>query len=155
MRKHVTLNVWIDHPPGRVFPLLADPARWPEFAPAVEYRHRVGDGPPSVGGRWTATDRILGPLRVHFEDVLEAVEPDRRVVWHSTAPWNSRVEYVCAAEGAGTRIHADYDGDIVGWLRVTALLPTFVWVRILSRDFRGLDRLLAASRRDPVASTSP
>jgi len=144
MWRRVTLDVWIAHPPARVFPLLADPARWPEFAPAVERRSRIGDGPPTVGSRWSAVDRILGPFCVRFEDVLEAVEPDRRVVWHSTSPWNSRVEYACAAEGAGTRIHADYGGDVAGWLRLVALLPTFVLARILRRDFRGLARLLDA-----------
>lgn len=144
MWRRVTLEAWIAHPPARVFPLLADPARWPDFAPAVDRRVRIGAGPPVVGSRWTAVDRIIGPFRVHFEDVLEEVDPDRRVVWHSTAPWNSRVEYVCAAEGQGTRVHASYEGDISGWLRVVGVLPHFGWVLILRRDFLGLERLLDA-----------
>lgn len=151
MWKRVTLEAWIDHPPARVFPHLADPARWPDFAPAVEYRRRLGGGPLTVGSRWSAVDRIIGPFRVHFQDVLDSVEPDRRVVWHSTAPWNSVVEYVCDAEGSGTRIHAVYEGDITGWLRIVALLPTFAWVRILRRDFRGLARVLDAEVTRPGA----
>jgi uncharacterized protein YndB with AHSA1/START domain len=144
MWRRVTLDAWIGHPPASVFPFFADPARWPAFAPAVEYRRRIGDGPPVVGSRWAAVDRIAGPLRVRFEDILEAVEPGHRVVWHSTAPWNSRVEYVCDREGAGTRVYASYEGDITGWLRLAALLPEPVWARILLRDFRGLARLLDA-----------
>jgi uncharacterized protein YndB with AHSA1/START domain len=147
MRRRVTLEVGIDHPPARVFPCLADPERWPAFAPAVEYRRRAGAGPAVVGSRWAAVDRIVGPLRVRFEDVLEAIEPGRRVVWHSTAPWNSRVEYRCTADGTGTRIHACYEGDVAGWLGLVALLPPFVWRRILLRDFRGLARLLDAEAR--------
>jgi hypothetical protein len=146
MWRRVTIDVHLDYAPSSVFPYFADPARWPEFAPAVEYRRRIGDGPLEVGSRWAAVDRIIGPFRVRFEDVLEVVEPDRRAVWHSTSPWNSRVEYVCTPEGGGTRVHADYGGDVAGWLRLVALLPTWVLERILLRDFSGLARRLDADR---------
>lgn len=146
MWKRVVLDVHLPHPPERVYPYLADPARWPEFAPAVEFRQRIGDGPPEVGSRWWAIDRI-GPFRVRFADVLESVEPGRLVVWHSTSPWNSRVEYACASENGGTRVHAVYEGDIAGWLRVVAFLPAFAWDWILMRDFQGLTRLLHAEDR--------
>lgn len=139
--KRVVLSVHVPHGPGRVFPYLADPGRWPDFAPAVEFRQRIGPESSEVGSRWWAIDRI-GPFRVRFADILEHIEPERRVVWHSTAPWNSRVEYVCHPESGGTRVRADYEGDIAGWLRATAFLPDFLWKRILLRDFRGLTRVL-------------
>ena len=142
MRRQVTLDIHLDHPPARVFPYFADPGTWPDWAPAGEVRRWVGEGPTFVVSRWSAVDRIIGPFRVRFEDVLEVVETDERVVWHSTSPWNSRVEYACAAERGGTRVRADYGGDVTGWLRLVALLPTFVLARILMRDFRGLQRLL-------------
>lgn len=141
--KRVVLDVRMPHPPERVYPYLADPARWPDFAPAVAFRQRIGDGDPEVGSKWWAIDRI-GPLRVRFADVLEQMEPGRRVVWHSTSPWNSRVEYVCDPDGRGTRVRALYEGDIAGWLSLTALLPDRMWRGILLRDFRGLTRVLAA-----------
>lgn len=144
MWRRVWLNVRLPHPPERVFPYLADPARWPEFAPAVEFRQRVDEGLPEIGSRWWAVDRILGPFKVRFADVLEIIEPGQRVVWHSTSPWNSRVEYLCVADGDGTRVLADYEGDVAGWLRLVALLPTFVLRRILLRDFSGLTRVLDA-----------
>ena len=118
-------------------------------------RRRVGDGPPSGGSRWSAIDRIIGPFRVRFEDVLEVVEPEARVVWHSTSPWNSRVEYACVPEGGGTRVLADYGGDVAGWLRLVALLPTFVLARILMRDFTGLQRLLDAEDARAGAVAEP
>lgn len=148
MWRRVFLDVHLPFPPERVFAYVADPARWPEFAPAVAFRQRIGDGPPDVGSRWWAIDRILGPFTVRFADELEAIDPPRRVVWHSTSPWNSRVEYVCVAQSGGTRVLADYEGDVAGWLRLVALLPTFVLARILMRDFRGLARVLAAEDRD-------
>ena len=147
MWRRVSLDARLSHPPARVFPYLADPARWPEFAPAVEFRQRIDGGLAEIGSRWWAVDRIWGPFKVRFADVLEVIEPERRVVWHSTSPWNSRVEYVCVAEGEGTRVRADYEGDVAGWLRLVALLPTFVLRRILLRDFRGLTRVLEAEDR--------
>ena len=74
--------------------------------------------------------------------MLEILEPDSRVVWFSTSPWNSRVEYRCSPDAGGTRVHATYEGDVAGWLRLTGLLPRVAWARILRRDFVGLDRML-------------
>ena len=144
MWRRVVLEVWIPYPPSRVFPYFADPVRWMEFAPAVEFRQRIGDGTADVGSRWWAVDRILGPFKVRFADELLIIDPPHRVVWHSTSPWNSYVEYTCTEEGGGTRVLADYAGDVAGWLRLVALLPTFVLERILMRDFHGLTRVLAA-----------
>ena len=135
-----------DHPPERVFPYLADPARWHEFAPAVVHRRQIDDGPADVGTRWAATDRI-GPFKIHFFDQLVEREADRRVVWLSTAPWNSRVEYICVPEGQGTRVLARYEGDVAGWLRLVALLPKPILAWILARDFKGLRARLAAEAR--------
>lgn len=144
MWRRVRLEVWLPSPPARVFALFADPVRWPDFAPAVVFRQRIDDGPVTVGSRWWAVDRILGPFTVRFADELEAIDPPRSVVWHSTSPWNSRVEYVCTPEGGGTRVVADYAGDVAGGLRLVALLPTFVLEAVLMRDFRGMARLLHA-----------
>jgi uncharacterized protein YndB with AHSA1/START domain len=143
MWRRVALDLRISYPPERVFPYLADPARWPEFAPAVASRRRIGDGPPGLGSRWAAVDRI-GPFRVRFIDELTELEPDARVVWLSTSPWNSRVEYRLVPDADQTRILARYEGDVAGWLRLVALLPTFVLARILMRDFHGLRRRLEA-----------
>ncbi|MDY0911095.1 SRPBCC family protein [Microbacterium sp. CFBP9034] len=154
MWKRVVLDVHLPHPPQRVFRYLADPARWPDFAPAVAFRQLIGDVPPDVGSRWWAVDRI-GPFRVRFADVLESIEPGRRVVWHSTSPWNSRVEYVCLPENGGTRMRAEYEGDIAGWLGLTALLPAIAWEWILMRDFFGLTRLLDEEDRRHRAGGRP
>ena len=98
MWRHVEVNATIAHPVDRVFAYLADPLRWHEFAPACVFRRQIGDQPPRIGTRWMATDRI-GPFRFHFIDELAELEPNRRVVWLSSAPWNSRVEYVCTPAG--------------------------------------------------------
>ncbi len=142
------VDATVHHPVEVVFPYLADPMRWHEFAPAVAFRRRFDDGPVRVGTRWMATDRI-GPFRAHFIDTLEHLEEDRCVVWWSSAPWNARVEYACRASGGITRIRADYFGELSGALRwQVGWLPDWATHHlILARDFRRLDRLLTRRSR--------
>ena len=147
MWRRVVVTARVDHPIERVFAYLADPLLWHEFAPAVVFRRQVGNGSPDVGTRWLATDQI-GPFRFHFLDELAELEPLRRVVWLSSAPWNARVEYRCTPETDGTRIEATYEGDVVGFLRVlVGWLPTDVFGWILSRDFVRLNRVLTREAR--------
>jgi uncharacterized protein YndB with AHSA1/START domain len=140
MRRHVEVNATIACSVDRVFAYLVDPLRWHEFAPACVFRRQIGDEPPRIGTRWMATDRI-GPFRFHFIDELAELEPNHRVVWLSSAPWNSRVEYICTADGEITNVEARYEGDISGFLRLlTWWLPAGVVRWVLSKDFRRLDQ---------------
>ena len=142
MWRRIVVTARVDHPVERVFAYLADPLRWHEFAPAVVFRRQIGDRPPGVGTRWMATDQI-GPFRFHFVDELAELEPMCRVLWISSAPWNAWVEYHCTPEADGTRIHATYEGNVVGLLRaLVGWLPTGVFGWILARDFRRLNRVL-------------
>lgn len=145
--RRVVVDATVGHPVAAVFPYLADPMRWHCFAPAVAFRRQIDPGPPRVGTRWMATDRI-GPFRAHFIDQLEHLEENSRVVWHSSAPWNSRVEYACEAVGEETRVRADYVGVLGGALRWQAgWLPGWATHWILAQDFRRLDRLLTVEAR--------
>ena len=97
-----------------------------------------------------ATDRV-GPFRFHFIDELSELEPTRRIVWLSSAPWNSRVEYICTPVDTGTSVRASYEGDISGSLRLmTGWLPPGVVGWILAQDFRRLDQRL---KREVQAAT--
>ena len=143
MWRRIEVNARVDHPVERVFAYLANPLLWHEFAPACVFRRQIGDVPPDVGSQWMATDQI-GPFRFHFVDELAELEPNRRVVWLSSAPWNARVEYLCTADGDRTRIRATYQGDVVGFLQVlVGWLPARVFGWFLARDFPRLDRVLA------------
>ena len=142
MWRRVDVDSHIDQPVERVFAYLADPLRWHEFAPACVYRRQIDEGPPAVGTRWAATD-LIGPFPFRFVDELLELEPDHRVVWWSSAPWNARVEYVCEPDGGGTRIRATYEGDISGSLRLlVGWLPAAATHWILAQDFRRLRRVL-------------
>ncbi|HEX6128024.1 MAG TPA: SRPBCC family protein [Candidatus Limnocylindria bacterium] len=151
MWRSVEVNARIDQPVDRVFAYLADPMRWHEFAPAVVMRRPIGAGPVRVGSRWEAADRI-GPFSFRFVDELAELEPNRRVVWLSSAPWNARTEYDCHPDASGTRIRASYEGDMAGWLRLLGAVPPPVMGWILGQDFKRLGRLLAAQARASAAS---
>jgi uncharacterized protein YndB with AHSA1/START domain len=152
MWRRVEVNASIDQPVERVFAYLADPMRWHEFAPACVYRHQIGDDPPVVGTRWEATD-LIGPFPFRFVDELTELEPNRRVVWWSSAPWNARVEYDCQADNnGGTSIRASYEGDISGSLRLlVGWLPSPITRGILAQDFRRLRRVLTKHGRSVQA----
>jgi uncharacterized protein YndB with AHSA1/START domain len=145
MWRRVEVNASIDQPVERVFAYLADPLRWHEFAPACVYRRQIGDDPPEIGTRWEATD-LIGPFPFRFIDELIELEPNKRVVWWSSAPWNARVEYACQPDAnGGTCIRASYEGDISGSLRLlVGWLPASVTHWILAQDFRRLRRVLAS-----------
>ncbi|WP_164743435.1 SRPBCC family protein [Microbacterium sulfonylureivorans] len=145
--RRVVVDATVPHRTEAVFPYLADPDKWHDFAPAVVFRRRIDTGPIRVGATWMATDRI-GPFRIHFIDRLEALDENRRVVWLSSAPWNSRVEYACGPSADGTRIRADYAGELSDSLRwQLGWVPGRVMQRILARDFVRLDRLLTHDAR--------
>ena len=156
MWRKVEVNTSIDQPVERVFPYLADPLRWHEFAPACVYRRQIGDEAPAIGARWEATD-LIGPFPMRFIDELVELEPNERVVWWSSAPWNARVEYACQPDAnGGTCIRARYEGDISGSLRLlVGWLPTQLTHWILAQDFRRLRRVLAREvRRADAAGAS-
>jgi len=148
MWRRVEVNTSIDQPLERVSVYLANPMRWREFAPACVYRRQIGDETTGVGTRWEATD-LIGPFPFRFVDELVTLEPNQRVVWWSSAPWNARVEYACQPDGeGGTRIRAPYEGDISGTLRLlVGWLPARVTHWILAQDFRRLARVLARNVR--------
>jgi len=145
--RRILVDATVDHRVDTVFPYLADPTTWRAFAPAASFRKQIDDGPPRVGTRWMATDRI-GPFRIHFIDRLESLDENRRVVWHSSAPWNAVVEYACQESGEATRIRACYLGVLSDSLRwQVGWLPGWAWHSILAQDFRRLDRLLTRDAR--------
>jgi uncharacterized protein YndB with AHSA1/START domain len=148
MWRHVEVEALVGRPVDLVFGHLADPETWPSFVPAVVMRRRLDDGPVRVGSQWAAVDRV-GPFPFPFVDELLAHEPHHRVVWRSSAPWNSTVEYLCTSDVGGTRVHATYEGDPGGWLRILGVVvPTQLARWILSRDFVRLERLLTADPRE-------
>jgi uncharacterized protein YndB with AHSA1/START domain len=151
--RQVEVHTRIDQPVEHVFAYLADPLRWHEFAPACVYRRQIGADAPGIGTRWEATD-LIGPFPMRFIDELVELEPNERVVWWSSAPWNARVEYACQPDAnGGTCIRARYEGDISGSLRLlVGWLPARLTHWILAQDFRRLRRVLGRQVRQGDAA---
>lgn len=144
---HIDVAYTLSAPVEGVFPYLADPTRWGEYISGVVERRQLTPGPPTVGTTWSSVDRI-GPFRVRFTDELVALEPGRLVVFAQSAPWNSREETVCEADGRTTRVRIVFDGHPSGWLRLLDLMPDRMAAGAsYGQDFKRLEQLLAARAR--------
>lgn len=71
-------------PPERVWPLLADPKRWPEWLPGVT-TSEVLAGPAEGVGRRQRLQAAYGGQRGEIELQITDWEPRRRVGWVHTA----------------------------------------------------------------------
>jgi uncharacterized protein YndB with AHSA1/START domain len=103
----VTRSVLIAAPPGRVYPLLADPRRWKEWTvwnqrdPAMQISYF---GPATgAGAGWAWQSKTEGDGRMTFT----AAEPDARVAYDLFFPdfgTTSRGDLVLRPEAGGTRV---------------------------------------------------
>ena len=74
----------IDVPPERVWPLLADPKRWPEWLPGVT-TSVVTSGPAEGVGRRQKLEVAYAGQRGEIELRITDWEPLRRIGWEHTA----------------------------------------------------------------------
>lgn len=70
------ISIWIDAPPDRVFPLVADLARWPERLPHYRYVRVLGRQNGSVRAAMSAR---RGPIPVFWE-ALQTPDPGSREI---------------------------------------------------------------------------
>lgn len=73
-------EVVIDAPVERVWSVLADPADWPAFDPAIHHVHVDGNGPAGVDTRFTWVNG-----RAKIASRFAVVEPLREITWTGTA----------------------------------------------------------------------
>jgi uncharacterized protein YndB with AHSA1/START domain len=142
----VTFDVRFDHPVHEVFPYFAEPEKWLEYTPALVERTRLDEGPMRPGAIWRSVDR-LGPVRVEFTDELVAVEPNRRVLWKQSAPWNSKAEYRVEADGEATVVHVHFEGIPTGNIRWLRLFPDWLSTKVYLHDMKTLAGVLAERGR--------
>ena len=105
-------------PPGEVYAVLADVARWPDWLDTVDELTLL-DGaasPPAVGDR----ARIRQPRLPAATWTVTEVEPGHHFTWESTAPGLRFVgHHVVEAEGEGSRVTLgiDQQGPLRGLAR--------------------------------------
>ena len=133
---HVERTVNINAPPARVWAVMMDVERWPEWTESVRGVERLGGGPFGLGSE--ARLRVRGgPASVWR--VTEFTE-GQSFTWESdTAGVHSRASHVIDSEGDGSRVTLTV--TISGW-PATILAPFLAWVgrRNLRLEAEGLKR---------------
>jgi carbon monoxide dehydrogenase subunit G len=103
---HVTASAIVPAPQDRVFELISDTARYPEWVTGTDAVTRT-DGPAREGSTYDEVNPILGPWRAKTHWRVVEHEPPRRTV-HSTGdiPLSSHFEVVMevAPEGDASRV---------------------------------------------------
>ena len=102
--------VQIDVSPARVWDVLRDVERWPEWTPSVVSIHRLDAGRLAVGKRV----RILQPkLRPAVWKITEFDEDARLFTWVTQAPGvrvAGRHEVVPSGDGSRARLSLEFSG---------------------------------------------
>jgi uncharacterized protein YndB with AHSA1/START domain len=133
----------VDAPPERVFAVLADPARRPEWQENTSDVEVLTPGPAGLGARWTETQRGVGRVQV---EVVGFAPP---------TTWNE----AGTAHGGGATVSLDLrpDGDCATRVRVTVELTLRGARRLMGPALapvirhqvpRDLDRLAALVRSE-------
>jgi ligand-binding SRPBCC domain-containing protein len=110
---HINRSTTVSCPPDRVFAVLADVERLPEFS-AMTVGIRNGPGRPiQTGDRFDQVVKILGK---ELESEWRATEIQEPVLlrFEGTAPGGAKATLTerLSAEGDGTRVELDVDYDL-------------------------------------------
>jgi uncharacterized membrane protein len=102
--KIVTVN--IDAPPEKVFALLRNVERWPEWTPSVTSVQRLDQGPFAIG----SSARVCQPkLRPAVWQVTE-LEEDRNFTWVARTPGLCmKAGHLIERQGAGSRVALSFE----------------------------------------------
>jgi uncharacterized membrane protein len=115
----------IDAPTQRVWEVLFDVARWPEWTPTIDSVERLEDGPFQVGSRTKVRQPKLPPA---VWEVTEVV-PGGNFTWEATGPGMrtiARHEVVPDATGSMLTLSIQQTGP-------TGAVAALVWRRLTQR----------------------
>jgi uncharacterized protein YndB with AHSA1/START domain len=133
----VTIEHLIPHPADRVFAVVADPRRRPEWQENTSDVRMVSDGPVAVGTRWTEEQRGVG----HVEAELTALEPGRLYAERGdSSSGTGQVTVTFTPDGDATRLVMDVELRLRGLKK--ALEPA-LGPMVRSQMTKDLDRLAA------------
>ena len=105
----------IDAPPERVFALLSQPERTPEWSPSVVSVRRLDSGPLGVGSTTESVVKILGTSQ-RAKGRCVVFDPPRRLAIQSLTNLGARSlsDTELVPEGSGTRLRAKLEYTVPG-----------------------------------------
>ena len=108
-------ELFIDAPPERVFALLAQPERTPEWSPSVVSVRRTDSGPIGVGSTTESVVKVLGTSQ-RAKGRCTVFDPPRRLAIQSLTNLGAKSlsDTELIAEGTGTRLRARLDYTVPG-----------------------------------------
>ena len=131
-----TRSIAIDAPPERVWAVMRDVERWPEWTASITSITRIDGGPLAVGSRVV----IRQPkLPVNYSDVTE-LEPNRGFTWVSRSPGvvaTARHEIEPLASGSRVTLSVHFGGAL-GWF--VGRLVRRLTERYIAMEAEGLKR---------------
>jgi uncharacterized protein YndB with AHSA1/START domain len=113
----------IDAPPQRIWEVLFDVARWPEWTPTIVRVERLDNGPFQVGSR----AKVRQPKLPHALWEVTGVVDGRSFTWEATGPGIktiARHEVVPDSTGSKVTLSIEQTGPIgavaaIAWRRLT------------------------------------
>ena len=105
-------------PPERVWSVISEVERWPEWTPTMQQVQRLDDGPFAIGSR-ARIRQPRGPVAIWTVIVLEA---GRYFEWHSATPGlrqvaGHRVEPI-ASRGSRVTLSFNWSGPLAPIVRL-------------------------------------
>lgn len=147
-----SITVDIPAPPDRVWAVMADVERWPEWSPTVTRIQRLDRGPLIVGSRVRIWQPRLLPATWRVTELHEG----RSFTWVSRSPGLSVVAEH-GVEGAPHGSRARLSVRFTGWLGpLIARLTRSLNERYLALEAKGLgERSTASTASGPSAGSGP
>lgn len=106
VRRNTLKTVTIDAPPEKVFAVLCDVERWPEWTPTMASVRRLDNGPFSVG----SNAQVRQPkLRSSVWQVTE-LEKNRNFTWATRSPGlRMTAGHLVEPHGTGSRVALSFE----------------------------------------------
>lgn len=148
----VELEHVVEQPIDRVFALLSDIGRRPDWSSAPVERTKLTEGPIGVGTRYQAVDKVPG-RRLEFIQEITEYEPNRLLVESWNGPLGGVGTTRFEEDGDSTRLSMHFDIKATGVMKYLAPLMTGSMIRGFKKDLDGLGELIAAESRPPLGIT--
>ncbi len=138
----VTIEHLIPHPADRVFAVITDPLRRPDWQENTSDVRMASDGPVAVGTRWTEEQRGVG----HVQAEVTTLEPSSRYAERGdSSSGTGRVTVTFTPDGDATRVVMVVELSLKGFKR--ALEPA-LGPMVRAQMPKDLDRLAALLDRE-------